>query len=78
MNKFKIGQRVRIKPHSEIKNRIGISFNTKMKKFCGTYHNVRHYTDGGHLSLDCLWKWHEDWLESTLDAHDIKAKGYKI
>lgn len=80
MSKFKVGEKVWVKPRKEIKDRIGsLYFALPMNEYCGMKEIVGEIC--GHKEyrlkdVDHEWIWAEDWFESE-EEHQLRVNGEK-
>ena len=73
MNKFKIGDKVKVKENFwEIQN--GVNFNDNKKKLVGRTLEILFVYDNGDVSTkqddsndDTVWSWDKDWLELSTE-----------
>ena len=69
MNKFRVGDKVRVKNNINSKNWIGIyEFDEKMEKYIGEKLTIFSYEGDCYLLSECIlneedWAWEEDMLE---------------
>lgn len=80
MAKFKVGDKVRIKPVSEIKESQHVYFLDAMREYAGsdTIHVVIMVDDHGMVRLENIrWRWDPKWLEPVYEEQKI-LPGYVV
>lgn len=84
--KFKIGQKVRIKPFAKIKKTLdamnetgSIYFNGEMEEFCGRVVTLKELScKHGFSCHEIPWCWHSEWLEPLEESYARKEKAILI
>lgn len=83
---FKIGQKVRIKPLTEIKKTLDnmgetekIYFAKEMEEFCGRVVTLKElFCKGGFSCYEIPCCWHSEWLEPLEESYTRKEKAVLI